>query len=446
MHVSGLVGILICMSSKIIERFLAGLLLLIAVGMTIHTPLTLWLGVQWPGGELFIKAWKEVLMGLALVLLIYIAARRKMIGTLLHDRLMQLSLVFAGLHFLTIMLFQNGLDVAGAGLLIDLRFVLYFVLVYGFLTLFPEYRRLFIWALVGGAAIVLGFALLQLAVLPKDFLSSIGYSKATISPYLTVDENPAYIRINSTLRGPNPLGAYTVIIIGLLAATAMRWKLGRRGWVIAGAAALAAGLTLGATYSRSSLIGAIVAAVVVVIASVSPGVRKKLGIALSVLALVVAGLLVALRDTAFVSNVILHNSPTTGAAVDSNSGHTDSLVDGLNRLVRQPLGAGVGSTGSASLIGGQPVIIENQYLFIAHEVGWAGLIVFIWLFVEVMRRLWVRRRSALALGVFGSGVGLAIVGLLLPVWVDDTVSIIWWGLAAVAAASKEGRHGTRKSH
>jgi hypothetical protein len=38
----------------------------------------------------------------------------------------------------------------------------------------------------------------------------------------------------------------------------------------------------------------------------------------------------------------------------------------------------------------------------------------------------------LALGVFASGIGLAIVGIFLPVWTDDTVSIIWWGLAALA--------------
>jgi hypothetical protein len=31
-----------------------------------------------------------------------------------------------------------------------------------------------------------------------------------------------------------------------------------------------------------------------------------------------------------------------------------------------------------------------------------------------------------------SGIGLALIGLLLPVWVDDTVSIVWWGLAAIA--------------
>lgn len=440
------------MSSKIIERSIAGILLVIAAGMVIHTPLTLWLGTVWPQYELFIKSWKEVLMGIALVLLIIAAVRRDMIQRLLNDRLMQLSLVFAGIHFLMMSVFQNGLDSAGAGLLIDLRFILYFVLVYGFLTLYPAYRRLFIMTLAGGAIVVLGFALLQMFVLPKDILASIGYSKATIAPFLTVDENPAYIRINSTLRGPNPLGAYAVIIIGLLAAVTVRWKLQQRSGLLAAVAATAALLTLGATYSRSSLIAAIVTVLVIYIVSAAPKVRKILTIGVVGGAIAVLALLYyVFRESPFVSNVILHNSPTTGAEIDSNSGHAESLIDGLNRLAHQPFGAGIGSTGSASLIGDKPVIIENQYLFIAHEVGWLGLIVFVWLFVEVMLRLWRRRKSALALGVFGSGIGLAIIGLLLPVWVDDTVSIVWWGLAAVAVAapiatSEPTKKKARKKH
>jgi hypothetical protein len=52
-----------------------------------------------------------------------------------------------------------------------------------------------------------------------------------------------------------------------------------------------------------------------------------------------------------------------------------------------------------------------------------------------MMRLWRKRSDWLALGVFAGGISLAIIGLLLPVWVDDTVSIIWWGMAAIALAS-----------
>lgn len=439
------------MTLKLLERLLAGILIVIAVGMTLHTPVTLWLGLQAPGFELLIKSWKELLMGLGLILLVILAVKQRTFSSLLGDRLMQISLVYAGIHLLMMMVFQNGLDAAGAGLLIDLRYVLYFVLVYGFLRLFPDYRKLFAYALGIGALVIVGFALLQIFALPKDILANIGYSRQTISPYLTVDENHDYIRINSTLRGPNPLGAYIVIVIGLLAAVATKWKLGPRGWAVIAIGLVMSGIVLNSTYSRSSAIAAAVTFLVVVFVALSAKWKKRAAVAVGVCGVIVVGTLFAARDTLFVQNVILHNNPTTGADIDSNAGHAESLAYGIDRMIHQPLGAGVGSTGSASLLSDKPLIIENQYLHIAHEVGWVGLLLFVWLFVAVMKGLWRRRASALALGVFGAGVGLAIIGILLPVWVDDTVSIIWWGLAGLAVAQplivKKGKqNGTRKSN
>jgi hypothetical protein len=434
------------MRSKLPERILAVILLVIAGGIVIHAPLTVWLGTIWPAYDDVIKAWKELLMGVALLMLLIVAARRKMIESFLDDRLIQLSLVFAGLHLVMMAVFHNGLQASGSGILIDLRFILYFVLVYCTIELLPEYRRAFIVVITSGAVVILGFALLQLFVLPRDVLAHIGYSKATIAPYLTVDQNPDYIRINSTLRGPNPLGAYCVIIMSSILAYAVTYgrKLGRRKLYGLGLAAMITGIVLGASYSRSSLIGLVVAVVVVIGAVVSVKARKQLGIVALIVAIGVAAVLVLGRTNPVISNVIWHDNPTGGSSVDSNQGHAESLADGANRMLRQPLGAGVGSTGSASLEGNNPLIIENQYLFVAHEVGWLGMAVFIWLFIETMRRLWSRRASALALGVFASGCGLAAIGLLLPVWTDDTVSTIWWGLAAVVAGG--AYKNARKSH
>jgi hypothetical protein len=111
-------------------------------------------------------------------------------------------------------------------------------------------------------------------------------------------------------------------------------------------------------------------------------------------------------------------------------------------MVAQPFGAGVGSTGSASLIGGEGFIIENQYLMIAHEVGWLGLGLFVWLYWCIMQALWRRRDSWLGLGVWASGLSLALIGFVLPVWADDVVSIVWWGLAALAIATIKEGYGT----
>lgn len=416
-----------------LERILVGILLVIAGGVVLHAPLSVWLGTVWPEYTDYIKAWKELLMGAALVVLLIEAMRHKAIKKLLADRLLQLAIGYAGLHFVMLAVFRNDPAAVGAGLLIDLRYVFYFALVYATIRLFPGYRRAFVWTFGVGAAVVLVFSLLQLYVLPKDILANIGYSKQTIAPYLTVDENPDYVRINSTLRGPNPLGAYVVIVLGLLTAAAIRWrKMNTNGWLMVGGVLLASLLTLTASHSRSSVIGALTAVAVVAFVAMAAKYRAKIVLGGVAFVVVAAGGLYALRNDPFVATVVLHDSPETGATADSNTGHWESLIDGTKRMVSQPLGAGIGSTGSASLKSDAPLIIENQYLLIAHEVGWAGLALFVWLFVNILRRLYIRRKSVLALGVFGSGVGLAVIGILLPVWADDTVSIVWWGLAGVA--------------
>lgn len=425
------------MYMKLLERLLVGILLLVAAGIVVHAPLTVWLGTVWPHLNEVVKAWKELLMAVALVILVGVAVRRKQFGVLMNDRLMQLALVYAGLHFVMIGVFDTGLHQAGAGILIDLRYVLYFVVVYGTLQLYPHYRKLFMQVFGWGAVIVIGFGLLQIFVLPKDVLAHIGYGKATIQPYLTIDKNQSYIRINSTLRGPNPLGAYAVGVLTMLLAYALR--VGRKLqstqllWLALGAIGTA--LVLGASYSRSADIALAVAVIAAFVVVVSQKARTRLIVGTLAVLVVVGLALYVFRDTHFVSNVVLHINPSGGSSVNSNEGHAESLIDGVRRLAVQPLGAGVGSTGSASLDTKNALIIENQYLFIAHEVGWLGLVLFLWLFGEMMYRLWQRRASAFALGTLATGCGLAVIGLLLPVWTDDTVSIVWWGMAAVALAA-----------
>jgi hypothetical protein len=435
-------------SSKLtlLDKLFVGILLVIFGGIVLHAPLSVGFGTLFPSADVLIKSWKEILMLFAGLLMPVILYQKKQFK-LLKSPLILLILGYAALHLVLLTFYPQGLTAAIAGLFIDLRYLLFFVLVYIALTLYPSMRRTFIITFFAGAFVVAAFALLQVFVLPKDILKYIGYNTSTIVPYLTVDQNPAFIRINSTLRGPNPLGAYAVIVIALLFAFWLRpsnFKLQNRKLVIS-VIALGSAVALWASYSRSALIAAVVAIATVVIAMVGKRISRKIWIILGVIVVVAIGALVVGRDTNFVSNVLLHENASTGASVNSNEGHAESLKDGLVRLVHQPLGGGIGSTGSASLYGLQPLIVENQFLFIAHEVGWLGLILFIAITFLVLRGLWRKRTDGLALGVFASGVGMVLIGLLLPVWVDDTVAIIWWGLAAIALAPK-GESDGRKIH
>lgn len=426
------------LKSRWLEKLYIGILLVIFGGIVLHAPLTVALGTIWPDYSLIIKAWKEILMVVAgLIMLILLCKSRRF--NLLKDPLVMACLVYGALHLALIPVFNTGTTPVLAGLMIDLRYIVFFVLVYIALKLYPGYARIFVKVGIAGALVVLIFALLQVFVLPNDFLKYLGYNVHTIAPYLTVDLNPDYIRINSTLRGPNPVGAYAVIALAILVAAIIKNKIKRTRWPIVLASILGVGglVALWFSYSRSALVAAFVAVGIVFALTVARRLSRKVWIVVTVILFALIGGLIATRDTPFVSNVILHINQDGGSAHTSNDGHISSLANGTDLLLTQPLGDGIGSAGSASLLGDEPMIIENQYLFTAHEVGWLGLVLFISIFVAILMKLWQKRQNYLALGVFASGIGLALIGLLLPVWVDDTTAIIWWGLAATALRTKQ---------
>jgi hypothetical protein len=433
------------MKAKLPERLYLITLLIVFIGIIFHAPLSVGLGVLFPDYSLLIKSWKEILMCLLIPLAILIVTKRKLWHELMSDWIFRIILIYTALHLFVAALFWQGIAPTLAGLAIDLRYILFFGLVYVIVRVLPQARRSIVIAAIVGAFVVTLFAVLQL-FLPPDILKYIGYSKETITPYLTVDKNPDYIRVNSTLRGPNPLGAYAGMVLGLLAAAIVRLKLNlkdKKVLVPGIILALASSVALWISYSRSALFAGIITVLIVVGIRVAGKTSWRGWAMFGVGVIVVVAGLVAARDTSFVSNVILHENQNGGSEISSNEGHVESLQYGITQLFREPLGSGVGSTGSASLFGAQPTIVENQYLFVGHEIGWLGLVLFLVLFVLIVVRLWKRKKDWLALGLFASGVGLGLIGILLPVWVDDTVSIIWWGLAATALAG--GAYDRRKT-
>jgi O-Antigen ligase len=420
----------------VIDKIYISIILVIFAGIVFHAPLIASVGNILPAYDIYVKSWKEFLMGIAAILAVYIMLRKKQTNILRRPILIILG-VYSAVHILLVPVIWQGVMPTIAGLFIDLRYVLFFILVYIAISLYPSAKRYYLITFFAGAFIVCVFALLQVFVLPRDILAYIGYNKNTIIPYLFVDANEDFVRINSTLRGPNPLGAYAGIILSVLPALILKTKIlkSRRNSIILAILGVGALVALWFSYSRSALVAAGIALSIVLLTIFARKMSRTIWVVAGVVLLVLGGALFIARDTSFVSNVILHDNATTGAKSNSNEGHIDSLQDGVYRMATQPLGGGIGSTGSASLYGDEPLIIENQYLFIAHEVGWLGLVLFLVLFVMILRQLWHRRADWLALGVFASGIGMALIGILLPVWVDDTVAIIWWGLAAIALAT-----------
>lgn len=425
------------MKTNTFTRIYAVILLIIFGGIVLHAPFIVGMETLFPEYALIFKSWKELLMVPAAGIALFLVHRKDMWRQLANDMILRAVAVYMTLHLLIAAAFLTGPMATVAGLMIDLRHIVFFVLVYVLLILAPEYKKVCIKVGMFGAIAVIGFGVLQL-FLPPDILKYIGYGDQTIQPYLTVDQNPDYVRINSTLRGPNPLGAYVAIVLSLLIAALLKGRLLVRQpkqMYLVGAALLSSMAVLWATYSRSAVLAAGCAIAIVIVIAARKYITRRVWIAGCIIICALAGGTFLGRDHSFVTNVILHENREGGSPVSSNDAHVESLIDGTDRMLRQPIGAGIGSTGSASLLTDKPLIIENQYLFVAHEVGWFGLVSFIVLLFLILKALWQQRNDWLSLGVFAVGVGISLIGLLQPVWVDDTVAIIWWGLAAIAIAT-----------
>lgn len=422
-----------------LDRSIAGLLLVILALIVVHAPITMFVGSQFPEISTGIKAWKELLMIVAASLLL-VRFPKQISRNVRKDLIVGLGALYLALHIMLALPATNGALAAIAGLMIDLRYIVYFLLVYIFLQQRPKYFNLFWRTALAGAAIVLGFLLMQF-VLPVDFLKNLGYSESTILPYILVDMNPQFVRYNSTLRGPNPLSAYGLIVVNMAIAWLLQYR--KKSQILSKKARLIGLFTIAVSsiavwvgYSRSALIATAVSVCLVALARYGRGISRRVWLVLVCLVVLLAGFMYIIRDTEFFHTVILHDNPTTGAEINSNDGHANSLKDGVVRMLHQPLGAGVGSTGSSASYGENALIIENQYLMVAHEVGWLGLVLFLMIFGLILWRLWQERRGWRASGLWASGVGLALVGLLLPVWADDTISIVWWGLSAATLATR----------
>lgn len=419
-----------------------------------HAPLSVGAGVLIGNGlQMLVKAWKELLMVFLLPTAAYLALtapiglRRRLLG----DKLLWLIGGYAVWHLFLAALFRTpGLQIM-SGLAIDLRYFLFFVMSLLAAALVANFRvRAVAVSLVFGAASMV-FAFLQVFVLPRDILSYIGYNYQTLIPYLLVDRNEQLVRINGTLRGPNPLGAYSVIVLILALARTLQKGFGSLktasplNWLTA-ILLLTSPVALWSSYSRSALVAGIAAAGLTIAYYLGRRVGfKRLWLTVSLIAVIASAGIYAARNSSFISNVLLHQNPANTLAVNtSNLAHVSSLIEGTRKVLNEPLGGGVGSTGSASLLGSRPFIVENQYLYVAHESGWLGLGMFLAIVAMTLWRLWRRRADWLCLSLLFSGLGLLAIGLLLPVWADDTVSLVWWGLAGAALGSAAGTAGAKK--
>ncbi len=318
------------------------------------------------------------------------------------------------------------------GLLSDLRFLGFMLIIMPIAALDDFLKRNWLRLLVGPAVIVIIFGLLQRYVLSYDWLRHVGYGPKTIPAYQTVDQKIEYRRIQSTLRGANPLGAYLVLV---LAAVASRWRNQRVRLLVTGLL-LAGTIALFFTYSRSAWLAVLVSVGLVLWWQYPSAVtRRRLALMAAAVIVVVAGSLAITRRNSVLQNTFFHTD-STSAAQSSNASRLGALKIATIQYINEPLGRGPGTAGPASFRNQphQPRIAENYFLQIGQEAGWLGLGLFLLINLVIVYRLWLQRQQLLPQVLLASWLGLSLVNLVSHAWADDTLGLLFFGLVGIALA------------
>lgn len=420
---------------------------LIMLLLPFHAFISTWGGTTIGPVEIW-KSWKEVLLAvLVLVSLVPTFTDSKMRQALWSRWYNKLIIIYGALHIVSLLIVGNQTEPLVVGLSINLRIVSFFAVSQILFYYLKPPRRGVLAALLVPFVGVVVVGLLQMFVLPYDYLTWFGYDKnTTIAPFHTIDQQLDQLRYMSTLRGPNPFGAYLILPIVVVGDLARRYFTKDRIKSVGFSLVAIGGLVLlYGSQSRSAWIGFVLACGVYVLLSV-PTVWQKRLVGIGVVGALVAGALAfQLRDTSFVQNVILHDNPEIGPAVTSNSARIDAFDEAVEDISERPLlGCGPGCAGPASFYDPDGIVLaENYYLQVAQEIGVLGALLFVGIVMLVARRLFELRADSLALALLASLLGLSVANVLLHVWADDTLAYVWWGLAGymvVQPMSKAGRN------
>jgi hypothetical protein len=423
--------------------------MLILLGMPFHAFFTVWGASIFGGHYTALRLWKEVLLVICAAGVIYLMLTDRKIRThTLSRRLVWLIAIYMLLNLVWGLLALNQHDVTakalGYGLISNLRFLVFFLVTWAVALRMSRLRSHWQWMVYWPAMGVAAFGLLQIFVLPHDFLQHFGYGPDTIPPFETINNNSHYIRIASTLRGANPLGAYLLIPISLLTVLLLSR---RRTWLQAGFLAELL-VVLFFTFSRSAWVGAALSIGVILLLSVHTRPARRITVAvIAGLILLGAGLTFAFRHTPRFENFVFHTQTHSTEKETSNGDHSTALKHGLKDLERQPLGHGPGTAGPASVYntGHPPRIAENYFIQVTQETGWIGFGLFALINIGVGYLLWLRRADPLALSLFASLIGLTFINMLSHAWADDTLAYVWWGLAGVAMAPDRRAEASEKT-
>lgn len=226
--------------------------------MPLHILFSTWFGTSFGILEVARVAKEGFLLvgaGIALIL----GVRRGVVRELLRDKLTWLITAFVVLNVALVLWRPTDPDAELLGLAYNVRFLIYFVWAL-LLVRLQSSKNLLAPAVriaLAVGVIVVAFGLFQYLLLPNDALRHLGYERANgVLPAFFIDDKPDLERIMSTVRDPNSLGSYLLIIFGFAAVRALAVRYERKK-IYYSSFALLSLLAILWTFSRAAWIGAV---------------------------------------------------------------------------------------------------------------------------------------------------------------------------------------------
>ena len=422
-------------ANKLINRLLLALLIV----LPFHTLLVVWLTHNFGNLNIWF-AWKEIIVAFVAIAGIIAVVKDSKLREYLFSKPYNkfvITYILLCIMYLIVQRFDFG---ALVGFAINTRFIIIFLCAQIAIHYSPNKYKVYENALIVIVTIVAMLALLQAIILPAQQLVWFGYdlpgeSTAGIPPAIHyVSSGSNLVRTQSTLRGPNVLGAFLLLPILILIFN-KKYRANKQLFI--GAIGVI-GLAILLTYSRSSLFGLVVAICVGILININPNkikefIKKNIYIIFTGLFFTII-LIFALSKTTLFNQVVLHNNPNVAIA-QSNQKHAYLTIKAIKDIVNNPLGGGLASAGPASTIFAEKgKIAENYFLQIGQELGWMGLILFVTLQFYVVYYLYKAKDKEFALPVFLAMIALIITNLFLHNWADEVVSVVAWMFAGFVLA------------
>lgn len=413
------------------RRLIFTICLLLIIVLPFHTFATVWLTSNFDRLYLW-SSWKEILVAVITVLSLYILVNDKSTRTkFLSKRYNQVAigyLLLCGIYLIFQRFSLNSL----VGFAIDVRYALVFLAAQLLGSHFSKKNTKAFKVLLVVASVTALLAIIQILILPPNFLTHFGYdpvgiNTAGIPPAShQVASGSSIYRAQAALRGPNVLGAY--LILPTLLASYLYLKKRSKYYLIL--AALFVGAIL-LSYSRSALLGLIGAFGLYGTYSLR-NISKSTKFLVLGLLLFSAIAFAGLWENQRFQTVVLHNNPEV-TAIQSNQGHLELTRQSVEDISKKPLGYGLGKAGPSSALEDQTQakISENYFLQVASEIGWLGFGLILALHLLVIQALWRKRDHPYVAPILLAFIALTFTNLLLHTWADEAVAITMWFFAGL---------------